>query len=379
MARVPTRVLVCASISVALVLMGGPAVTTSITGLANAPSNALDTARVLVHYKVDVSAVTKSEIEASVGARLHRTIPDIGVRVLDVPADGTAHAEQVLGGRGEVDFVEADVVARPQDNLPSDPSFPANYAVGGGAWGWTMTHTTQAWDITKGDSAVVIAILDTGIKPNGLSDFNGQISSTWNVINSTTDATTTAGSHGTYVAGIVGLAIDNGTGAAGFCPRCKLMIVQVGTDAGAYMSDIATGLTWAADHGARVANMSWASTVDSATMQSATSYAHSKGVVMTAAAGNSNCDCPTYPAADPYVFGVAGVDNSGNKAGDSNYGSWVAIAAPEGNMTSWPLINGAPGYAPVGGTSSAAPVVAGIAGLLFSANTVVTMRRSSRP
>ena len=125
--------------------------------------------------------------------------------------------------------------------------------------------------------------------------------------------------------------------------------------------------------------MSWASTVDSATMQSATSYAHSKGVVMTAAAGNSNCDCPTYPAADPYVFGVAGVDNSGNKAGDSNYGSWVAIAAPEGNMTSWPLINGAPGYAPVGGTSSAAPVVAGIAGLLFSANTVVTMRRSSRP
>ena len=70
--------------------------------------------------------------------------------------------------------------------------------------------------------------------------------------------------------------------------------------------------------------------------------------------------------------GVAGVDNSGNKAGDSNYGSWVAIAAPEGNMTSWPLINGAPGYAPVGGTSSAAPVVAGIAGLLFSANTVVT-------
>ena len=62
MARMPTRVLVCASISVAVVLMGGPAVTTSITGLANAPSNALDTARVLVHYKVDVSAVTKSEI-----------------------------------------------------------------------------------------------------------------------------------------------------------------------------------------------------------------------------------------------------------------------------------------------------------------------------
>src|SRR5438876_7605431 len=120
----PTRMLVCASISVALVLMGGPAVTTSIAGSANASSNALDTARVLVHYKVDVSAVTKSEIEASLGARLHKTIPDLGVRVLDVPADARAHAEQVLSVRGEVDFVEPDVVALPQDNLPSDPSFP---------------------------------------------------------------------------------------------------------------------------------------------------------------------------------------------------------------------------------------------------------------
>ena len=193
---------------------------------------------------------TKAEIESSVGARLHKSIPDIGVRVLEVRAGARDLAELALRARSEVDFAEPDGTALPQDNLPSDPSFPPNFAVGGGAWGWTMTHTTQAWDITKGDSAVVIAILDTGIKPNGLSDFNGQISSTWNVINSTTDATTNAGSHGTYVAGIVGLAIDNGTGAAGFCPRCKLMIVQVGTDAGAYMSDIATGLTWAADHGA---------------------------------------------------------------------------------------------------------------------------------
>jgi hypothetical protein len=93
---------------------------------------------------------------------------------------------------------------------------------------------------------------------------------------------------------------------------------------------------------------------------------------MTAAADNSNCNCVTYPAADPYVLGVAGVGSSGSKAGDSNYGNWVAVAAPEGNMTAWPTLNGAPGYAPVGGTSSAAPVVAGIAGLLFSANPALT-------
>jgi thermitase len=336
--------------------------------------------RLIVGYKHGVSATASVEAEAGLGLHLLKTIPSLDVRVVTVSSsDKVGSAMAILKGRSDVQFVERDAVVAPQDNLPNDPSFPApSYAIGGGAWGWTMTHTTQAWDITTGSPGVVIAILDTGIRTTGLADFNGQIVSTWNTCsscsaNNTTDVTTNAGVHGTYVAGVAGLAIENGLGNSGFCPGCKLMIVQVGTDGGAYLSDIASGLTWAADHGAQVANMSWAATTDYTTLTSATTYAHGKGVVMTAAAGNSNCNCITYPSADPYVLGVAGLDNAGNKQGDSNYGSWVALAAPEGNMTAWPAINGCngcpnyPGYAPVGGTSSAAPVVAGIAGLLFSA------------
>jgi len=92
----------------------------------------------------------------------------------------------------------------PQELLPSDPSFPQQFAIAGGAWGWYRTHTTQAWDVTKGDPSVVVAILDTGLKTRGLADYDGQIATGWNVLKSSTDTSLYAGTHGTYVAGVVG-------------------------------------------------------------------------------------------------------------------------------------------------------------------------------
>lgn len=333
---------------------------------ASGPAGSVD---LLVKFAPSATAAQRGIAIAAVAGNDKRTIADIGVHVVSVPAQAADHALGVLRSDTNVAFAERDAVLQPQEQLPNDPYFlnSGSWNLGGGAWGWYATHTTQAWDITEGDPNVVIAILDTGIKTSGLTDFNGQIASTWNVLNNTSDATTNAGNHGTYVAGVAGLALDNGVGNAGYCPKCRLMIVQVGTDSGATLSNIAAGLTYAADHGARVANMSWAGTTDSATLQSAINYAHSKGLVLTAAAGNSNCNCATYPAADQNVLGVAGVSDSvGDKQGDSNYGSWVKVAAPEGNMTAWPTINGAPGYGAVGGTSVAAPAAAAIAALLFS-------------
>jgi subtilisin family serine protease len=330
--------------------------------------------QLLVKFKAGTRGSTHAAALAAVHGSDKSTIPSLGVHVVSVPRGSGAAALAGLRGNRSVSFAERDSTLQPQEQLPNDPYFLNSGAwnIGGGAWGWYQTHTTQAWDITEGTPSTTIAILDTGIKTSGLSDFDGQISSTWNVLNGTTDVTTNAGNHGTYVAGVAGLALGNGAGNAGFCPGCNLMIVQVGTDSGASLSDLASGLVWAADHGARVANMSWAGTSNSSTLQSAIDYAKSKGLVVTAAAGNSNCNCATYPAADNGVVSVAGTDSTGAKASDSNYGSWVTIAAPEGDLTAWPSINGAPGYAAVGGTSMAAPVVAGIAGLLFSYNPSLT-------
>jgi thermitase len=326
----------------------------------------------LVKFSPGLSSHGRANAIKAVRGRELSTIPSINVRVISVTASGAASGLARLKKMPGVEFAEPNSVRKPQELLPSDPSFPKQYAVGGGAWGWYTTNTTRAWDITQGSSSVVIAIIDTGLKTQGLADYSGQTVSGWNVLNNSSDTSSTAGNHGTYVAGVAGLASNNGVGNSGFCPACKIMPIQVGTDSGASDSAIAAGIVWAADHGARVANLSWAGSGDSQAIQDAVNYAHSKGLVITAAAGNSNCDCKQYPAADQNVLGVAGTTSTDTKQGDSNFGSWVTIAAPEGNMTSWPTINGAPGYAPVGGTSLAAPVVAGIAGLLFSANPGLT-------
>jgi thermitase len=342
------------------------------TLLLASSASAAGTSRLLVKLRPGVAPDRAAELLRDHGARAQRTIPRLGVRVVSVPSDRARGVRRALAADPLVAFAERDAVARPQESVPSDPYFPqGSYAIGGGAWGWYRTHTTQAWDLTQGDPSVTIAVLDTGLKPQSL-DFAGNVLTGWNVMTGTTDVSSNAGSHGTYVAGVVGLAANTGTGNAGYCPGCRVLPVQIGTDSGASYSNMATGITWATDHGARVINLSWAGTTASATLGDAVAYARAHGAVVFAAAGNSNCDCPTYPSATPGVLGVGGVANSGAKAGDSNFGPWVKLAAPEGNMTAWPTLNGAPGYAQVGGTSLAAPAAAGVAGLLFSARPSLT-------
>jgi subtilisin family serine protease len=347
-------------------LIGAVAVAAALAAVMCA--TAAHASELLVKFQPRVGRTQVQHTIAALGARQVKAIPDLGVRVISVRAGASHRVLASLLANPGVRYVEADAIARPQETVPDDPFFPAgSLALEGGAWGWYQTHTTQAWDVTQGDPSVVIAILDTGLKPQGL-DFGGQVVSGWNVLNDTTDTSSQAGNHGTHVAGAAGLAIDSASGNAGYCPHCRIMPVQVGTDSGASDSNMAIGITWAADHGARVENLSWAGTSPAAVLTEAVSYARSKGVVVFAAAGNSNCNCITYPAHTPGVLGVAGLENSGAKSGDSNYGSWVALAAPEGNMTASPSIDGAPGYGPDGGTSLATPAAAGIAGLVLSAD-----------
>jgi len=222
----------------------------------------------------------------------------------------------------------------------------------------------QAWDRTKGSTAQLIAVVDTGV--NGAhEDLKGRTVAGYNAI---TNASIAAGAasddngHGSMVAGIAAANTNNGLGVAGVAWTGRVMPVKALDSQGSgYDSDIARGVVWAADHGAKVINLSLGGPDDDTVLHDAVKYAVGKGAVVVVAAGNGGNNTPEYPAAYPEALAVGATDAAGNIADFSTWGDWVDLAAPGVNIVS----SGADGNYWIGdGTSFAAPIVSGVAALV---------------
>ncbi len=251
--------------------------------------------------------------------------------------------------------------------IPNDPNFGLQYAlrnvgqvVGGlpGIAGADVS-ATAAWDITHGND-LVIAVLDSGIDPH--PELAGRILPGINVPDGNT-VTVDECNHGTHVAGIIAAAGNNGSGMAGLAWNARLLPVVVVNGCTGFEANVASGLIWAVDNGARIVNMSLQFYAFNPIFEQAVQYAHAQGALMVAASGNNGNTNVAAPARWNQTIAVAATDNRDERATFSNFGPEIDLAAP--GVSVWSL-SGQTSYTYKSGTSMAAPHVSGAAALLWA-------------
>ena len=313
--------------------------------------------RFLVKPKVHVADEQVQTLLRSLGAQQQSAIKQIDVRIVSVPPGHSDAVLNALSHNPNIEFAEPDLLLLP-DATPSDPYYSLE-------WHLPKIEAPAAWDITTGSSNVIIAILDSGVDSTH-PDLVPVLVPGWNFFDNNSDTSDVTG-HGTAVAGQAGAASDNGTGVASIVWGGRIMPIRV-SDTNGYgsLSAMASGLTYAADHGARVANISFRAS-GSFTVSNAAAYFQSKGGVVTISAGNEGA--LDVSADNPFVLTVSATDANDVLASFSNTGNNIDVAAPGVNIIT--TARGG-GYGSGTGTSASAPIVAGVAALAIAANPSLT-------
>ncbi|RSM46147.1 hypothetical protein DMB66_50155 [Actinoplanes sp. ATCC 53533] len=330
------------------------------------------TVGLVVGFKSDVSATASARSLSAAGLRASTANPLAALRAhrVTVARADSAKIAAELRADPAVAFVETDGVAYATDVTPNDPAYPDQTEL-------RQITVPAAWDKTTG-SAVTVAVVDSGVTQIG--DLTGAVLPGRDFVNSDNDPVDDDG-HGTAVASLIAGRGNNGVGMAGACWQCKILPVKVldATGSGSY-SNVAAGIVYAADQGAKIINISLGGYSSAAVLQNAVNYAVGKGAALYASAGNDLLSDRLYPAAYEGVIAVGGTGDDGERYIDcwfictgSNWGSdWVDIAAPfctvAQNLAGFGTADESDDYTTFCGTSASAPMVSGVAALVKSHN-----------
>ncbi len=338
--------------------------------------------RVLVTFRPGFSARSVGPTLKAYGAETIASVPRAGFHVVAVPK-GVSAPELIsaLNRNPDVSNARPDPVTRISVR-PNDRYFSNQYALSNsgqvlddlpdqpqGTAGADI-NATGAWDQTKGDSGVIIAVLDTGVDLDHPDIRNKLVSRGKDFINGDNDASDDHW-HGTHVAGIAAAETNNELGIAGVGWNCTVLPGKIISASGeGDYGALILALYWAVDQGARVINLSLGGEERDDDLLAALKYAYDNNVVIVAAAGNE-AGPVLYPAAyDQYCLAVAATDYADNRASFSNLGPEIDVAAPGVDVLSlyptWDTPDGFAPYVYAGGTSMATPHVAGLAALLKS-------------
>lgn len=330
------------------------AIALATLGLAAGPVSAADewaARRLLVSPRAGLPAADFRALLAVHGGQA-RKMGQSELYVVDLPAGVSERTvQQRLARHRLLKFAELD--------RRIAPAYAANDPYLGSEWHLATIGAPAAWDLSQG-AGVTIAILDSGVDGTH-PDLAARMVAGWNFYDGNAD-TSDANGHGTAVAGAAAATSDNAAGVAAVAGKANLMPVRIAdANAYAYWSTVAQGLTWAADHGARVANISYNGVAGSSTVANAANYLRSKGGLVVVAAGNDGTD-PGF-AATTAMIPVSATNSADQRTSWSNYGAFVALAAPGDGI--WTTNRGG-GYSAWSGTSFASPITAGVVALMMS-------------
>jgi len=319
-----------------------------------------------------------------------RQLVDLSL-IYEIHYESNIPIEKILSNikkTGLVDYAEPHYLHKlhylPND-IYADTTNPSNFRL----YHLINIRAFQGWDESKGDSTVVVGIIDTGTDTDhadlassiaynkndtidGIdNDNDGFIDNYlgWDLGEFDNDPNVNQVVHGSHVSGISSASTDNGVGIAGTGFRCKFLPVKI-DNADGYLTMSYEGIVYAADHGCDIINCSWGSKFGNGNFgQDIINYATiNRNSLIIASAGNDNNDGVYYPASYQNVLSVAATNQDDEKwisqsGTGSNFNTLVDIAAPGDQIFS--TLNGNT-YAYSSGTSMAAPVASGLAAIVKS-------------